>query len=71
MAYLRSADAPRPDQILYAPRDAARVLAMSPSTLYVLMADGRIPYVKQGTVRRLRRRDLEAYADNLPGQAAA
>nr|WP_237523647.1 hypothetical protein [Streptomyces sp. SID4926] len=35
------------------------------------MAAGRIPYVKQGTVRRLRRRDLEAYADNLPGQAAA
>jgi excisionase family DNA binding protein len=66
-----TAPTPVADQILYAPRDAARVLAMSPSTLYALMAAGRIPYVKQGTVRRLRRRDLEAYADNLPGQAAA
>ncbi|MDX3523083.1 helix-turn-helix domain-containing protein [Streptomyces europaeiscabiei] len=59
---------PPSDQLLYTPKEAAVVLRFGRSTVYELMAEGVLKYVKQGRSRRIRRRDLEAYVDNLePG----
>lgn len=52
-------------QLLYSPTEAARMLSVGRSTVYELMAAGALKYVKQGSIRRLRRRDLEAYVDAL------
>ncbi|MDX2764788.1 MULTISPECIES: helix-turn-helix domain-containing protein [Streptomyces] len=56
---------PPSDQLLYTPKEAAVVLRFGRSTVYELMAEGVLKYVKQGRSRRIRRRDLEAYVDNL------
>ncbi|MEH0635439.1 helix-turn-helix domain-containing protein [Streptomyces bottropensis] len=52
-------------QLLYTPKEAAAVLRFGRSTVYELMAEGVLKYVKQGRSRRIRRRDLEAYVNNL------
>ncbi|MCX4610709.1 helix-turn-helix domain-containing protein [Streptomyces mirabilis] len=53
------------DQLLYTPEDAAEVLRFGRSTVYELMAEGALKYVKRGRSRRIRRSDLEAYVDSL------
>ncbi|WP_327345005.1 helix-turn-helix domain-containing protein [Streptomyces europaeiscabiei] len=59
---------PPSSQLLYTTEEAAVVLRYGRSTVYELMAKGVLKYVKQGRSRRIRRRDLEAYVDNLePG----
>ncbi|MFG2343977.1 helix-turn-helix domain-containing protein [Streptomyces phaeochromogenes] len=60
---------PPTDQLLYTPKEAAVVLRFGRSTVYELMAAGVLKYVKQGRARRIRRRDLEAYVDNLETQS--
>ncbi|MCX4590289.1 helix-turn-helix domain-containing protein [Streptomyces sp. NBC_01549] len=53
------------DQLLYTPEDAAKVLRYGRSTVYELMAEGALKYIKRGRSRRIRRSDLEAYVDSL------
>ncbi|MEV7346989.1 helix-turn-helix domain-containing protein [Streptomyces sp. NPDC093544] len=56
------------DQLLYTPKEAASVLRFGRSTVYELMAEGALTYVKRGRSRRIRRSDLEAYVDGLEPQ---
>ncbi|MEV0039342.1 helix-turn-helix domain-containing protein [Streptomyces sp. NPDC050804] len=56
---------PPTDQLLYTPEEAAKVLRFGRSTIYELMAEGALKYVKRGRSRRLRRSDLEAYVNGL------
>ncbi|MFD9464841.1 helix-turn-helix domain-containing protein [Streptomyces sp. NPDC060027] len=53
------------DQLLYTPEAAAEVLSFGRSTVYELMADGLLKYVKRGRSRRIRRSDLEAFVNSL------
>ncbi|WP_406354136.1 helix-turn-helix domain-containing protein [Streptomyces sp. NBC_00658] len=56
------------DQLLYTPKEAAVVLRFGRSTVYELMADGTLRYIKRGRSRRIKRSDLEAYVDSLEPQ---
>lgn len=56
--------------LLYAPADAARLLGVSRSMLYELLALGEIRSVKIGRARRIRRDALLAYVDQLHAVAA-
>lgn len=53
------------DRLLYTPEEAAEALAIGRSTLYELMADGAVKYIKLGRLRRIRRADLETYVASL------
>ncbi|MFF4120117.1 helix-turn-helix domain-containing protein [Streptomyces sp. NPDC001714] len=53
------------DRLLYTPEEAAEALAIGRSTLYELMADGVLAYIKLGRSRRIRRKDLETYVAGL------
>ncbi|AZK94846.1 MULTISPECIES: helix-turn-helix domain-containing protein [Streptomyces] len=53
------------DRLLYKPEDAADVLSIGRSTLYELMAEGIVKYIKVGRIRRIRRRDLEEFVNSL------
>ena len=53
------------DRLLYKPEEAAEALAIGRSTVYELMAEGALKYIKLGRIRRIRRTDLEAYVDSL------
>lgn len=54
------------DRLLYKPEEAAEALAIGRSTVYELMAEGSLKYIKlRGSTRRIRRSDLEAYVANL------
>ena len=52
-------------RLLYSPVEAARVLGIGRSTLYVLLADGTIPSVRIGTSRRIRAADLATWTARL------
>ncbi|MGI5455890.1 helix-turn-helix domain-containing protein [Streptomyces sp. CA-249302] len=52
-------------RLLYTPEEAAEVLSFGRSTVYELMAEGVLKYVKRGRSRRIRRADLEAYVNGL------
>ncbi|MFG3169228.1 helix-turn-helix domain-containing protein [Streptomyces sp. NPDC048200] len=52
-------------RLLYKPEEAAEVLAIGRSTVYELMAQGSLKYIKLGRTRRIRRADIEAYVDSL------
>jgi excisionase family DNA binding protein len=56
---------PPAEQLLYTPEAAAKVLSYGRSTIYELMAEGLLKYVKRGRSRRIRRSDLEAYVNGL------
>ncbi|MFE9602562.1 helix-turn-helix domain-containing protein [Streptomyces hokutonensis] len=56
------------DQLLYTPQEAATVLRFGRSTVYELMAEGALKYVKRGRSRRIRRSDLEAFVNALEPQ---
>ncbi|WP_328749128.1 helix-turn-helix domain-containing protein [Streptomyces sp. NBC_00285] len=56
------------DQLLYTPAEAATVLRFGRSTVYELMAEGALKYVKRGRSRRIRRSDLEAFVNALEPQ---
>jgi len=56
------------DQLLYTPEEAATVLRFGRSTVYELMAEGALKYVKRGRSRRIRRSDLEAFVNALEPQ---
>ena len=52
-------------RLLVSPGEAASMLSVARSTVYVLMASGELPSVKIGTARRLRVADIEAYVERL------
>ncbi|MDN4474337.1 helix-turn-helix domain-containing protein [Demequina sp. SYSU T00192] len=56
---------PTNSPLLYTPADAARLLSIGRSTLYELMDEGVVPFVKIGRSRRIRTEALEAYVDSL------
>ncbi|MFF2065856.1 helix-turn-helix domain-containing protein [Streptomyces sp. NPDC058200] len=56
------------ERLLYKPREAAEALAIGRSTLYELMAEGSLKYIKLGRARRIRRADVEAYVESLTSQ---
>ncbi|WP_425832250.1 helix-turn-helix domain-containing protein [Streptomyces fractus] len=53
------------DKLLYKPEEAADVLSLGRSTVYELMAEGALKYIKLGRTRRIRRADLEAFVEGL------
>ncbi|MFF0290073.1 helix-turn-helix domain-containing protein [Streptomyces sp. NPDC005262] len=53
------------DRLLYKPGEAAEALAIGRSTVYELMAEGSLKYIKLGRTRRIRRADIEAYVESL------
>lgn len=56
------------DPLLYTPEEAATVLRFGRSTVYELMANGELKFVKRGRSRRIKRSDLEAFVDSLEPQ---
>jgi excisionase family DNA binding protein len=52
--------------ISYRPKDAARVLAVSPAHLYKLLRAGKIPHRKDGAATLIDHEALIAYRDSLP-----
>ncbi|MGI5436874.1 helix-turn-helix domain-containing protein [Streptomyces shenzhenensis] len=60
----KAIDAPV-ERLLYTPEQAAEALGFGRSTVYELMAEGVLKYVKRGRSRRIRRSDLETYVNNL------
>lgn len=59
--------APHGDRLLYRPKEAAAVLAISLARLYELLAAGEIASIKLGASRRITRTELEAYVARLAG----
>ncbi|CAN5860351.1 hypothetical protein BH23ACT8_BH23ACT8_15700 [soil metagenome] len=57
-------DQPMDSVLLTTPR-AAELLSLSPRTVKRLVADGRLASVKIGGARRIRRADLDRYAEGL------
>lgn len=57
------------EALLFTPPAAAAILGISRSTLYLLLAQGRIPSVKIGSLRRIPRASLENYVGELSATA--
>jgi len=55
-------------RILYRPKDAATALSLGRSTVYELMAAGRLRFVKCGRSRRIHHAELERFAATLTDQ---
>lgn len=51
-------------------RDVARHLSLSTRAVYRLVADGQLPYVKIGAVRRFSENDVQAFIEGLRKQKA-
>ncbi|MFE2498612.1 helix-turn-helix domain-containing protein [Streptomyces scopuliridis] len=54
------------EPLLYTPEEAAEALRLSRSTVYELMADGALEYVKRGRSRRIKVATLKAYVAGMP-----
>ena len=54
-----------PTKLLYTPIEASRVLSISRTTLYELMAAGEIRWVKIGKSRRVPYSELQRYVAEL------
>ena len=52
---------PIPPRISVSAREAAEMLGVSKSTVYNLMADGRLPFIKIGQRRLIMIKDLEDF----------
>ncbi|MFJ5608400.1 helix-turn-helix domain-containing protein [Streptomyces sp. NPDC093221] len=64
---MSTATAPIP-RLLYRPEDAAEALSLGRSTIYELMADGALRFVKCGRSRRIHHSELERFAASLTDQ---
>ncbi|MFF8834323.1 helix-turn-helix domain-containing protein [Streptomyces sp. NPDC015130] len=56
---------PSPTRALFTVKGAAEYLSLGRSTVYELMAANKLPYVKVGRIRRLRRTELDAFVAQL------
>ncbi|MFE4912482.1 helix-turn-helix domain-containing protein [Streptomyces sp. NPDC056652] len=59
------------EPLLYTPEEAAEALRLGRSTVYELMADGALEYVKQGRSRRIKVATLKAYVAGMPTETTA
>jgi excisionase family DNA binding protein len=59
------------DKMLYTPTEAAQVLSISRSTIYLLMARGDVPSVRIGSSRRIPVDGLRRYVTALTAKATA
>ena len=59
------------EKLLLTPSEAAKVLSISRSKLYELIAEGRVATVRIDTSRRVPARALEDYVRQLQDEAAA
>ncbi|WP_035800525.1 helix-turn-helix domain-containing protein [Kitasatospora mediocidica] len=57
--------------VLYTPEEAAKVLRISRSKLYQLLADHELTSIKIGRCRRVRPADIDAYIERQAIAAAA
>lgn len=57
------------EPLLYTPEEAAEALRLGRSTVYELMADGALEYVKQGRCRRIKVATLKAYVAGMSSEA--
>lgn len=62
---MTTATQPAVERELFTVEAAAEFLSCGRSTIYELMATGRLPYVKLGRVRRIRRAELDAFVARL------
>ncbi|MBU3863243.1 helix-turn-helix domain-containing protein [Streptomyces sp. 4503] len=51
--------------LLYTLEEAAKTLRVGRSTVYELMADGTLKFIKRGQSRRIRVTDLEIFVANF------
>lgn len=56
------------DKLLVDTREAARLLAVSPRTVWSMMARGELPTVRLGRAVRVRMADLEAFVAARAGR---
>jgi len=56
------------EKLLYAPEDAARLLAISRSTVYNLMNDGKLKSIHIGRSRRIHIEELYRFVKDLEAQ---
>jgi len=59
------------DKLLHPPEEAARLLTISRSQLFELLARDEIKSVKIGRLRRIPHDELTAYVERLRAQGAA
>ncbi|MEU5329059.1 MULTISPECIES: helix-turn-helix domain-containing protein [Streptomyces] len=59
------------EPLLYTPEEAAEALRLGRSTVYELMADGALAYVKQGRCRRIKVAVLKAFVAEMPSETIA
>ncbi|KQX36935.1 hypothetical protein ASD97_10395 [Streptomyces sp. Root63] len=59
------------EPLLYTPEEAAEALRLGRSTVYELMADGVLAYVKQGRCRRIKVAVLKAFVAEMPSETTA
>ena len=65
-------DNEKPDQLgrlAYSVTEAAQVLSLGKTTVYGLMASGKLPYCEIGSLRRIRSADLHDLLVKRPGAA--
>jgi excisionase family DNA binding protein len=65
-------DNEKPDQLgrlAYSVTEAAQVLSLGKTTVYGLMASGKLPYCEIGSLRRIRSTDLHDLLAKRPGAA--
>ncbi|MFD9608766.1 helix-turn-helix domain-containing protein [Streptomyces sp. NPDC059083] len=56
---------PAPARALFTVKGAAEYLSLGRSTVYELMAAGKLPYTKVGRIRRIRRAELDKFVAQL------
>jgi excisionase family DNA binding protein len=56
-------------RILYKPEEAAKALSLGRSTVYELMAEGALRFVKCGRSRRIHHNELERFAASLTAES--
>jgi excisionase family DNA binding protein len=62
-------DTPSVEPIFVSVKDAARILSVSPFTVYQLLDDRKVVSQYEGRRRLVRLASLREYADNLPTEA--
>lgn len=53
------------DREVFSPTEAADYLGIGRTTLYSLLAEGRVRSLKIGRLRKVRRADLDSYVNEL------
>jgi len=65
------AEAVEAPRLVYTPREAARLLSVSRSTVFELLAAGELPSFRHGQKRLIRHEALTAYVDRIEAESTA